>query len=62
MKFWNVTVFSSELNSDKSFLLQSPNYKKSKIKEILSSVHPEYSNFRIKVAKRPPGIRLWGEE
>jgi hypothetical protein len=62
MKFWNVTVFSSKLNCDITFLLQGPKYKKAKIVSILSEVHPEYSKFRVKTIKRPPGIKAWGEE
>ncbi|MBK25076.1 MAG: hypothetical protein CME70_19415 [Halobacteriovorax sp.] len=62
MKFWNMTVFNADKDVDVSFILQAPPYKKSKIIDIISGVHPEYSNFRLESIEKPAHIKEWAKE
>ena len=61
MRFWRVTVFNKEKNLEESFLVQAP-YEGPKIIEILTEVHPEYENIRVKKTKKPPGMKVWDDQ
>ena len=42
-------------------MVQAP-YEGPKIIEILTEVHPEYENIRIKKTKKPPGMKVWDDQ
>jgi hypothetical protein len=62
MNFWSVTAKSKDGEEVSSFIIKSP-FIKNRTKEVLLSVHPEYSKLLFRKIKRPEWCRLWeGEE
>ena len=58
MKFWTVTAHIAGIDIPKVFLVQSP-YEKSRTKEILLQVHPEYKRLTLKKTKKPDWVKEW---
>ena len=48
---WEVTVFNTRDKIEQAFLIEALDYKKERLIEILSEVHPEYDNIRLNKVK-----------
>jgi len=60
MNFWKVSILRKDETAD-SFIIKSP-YTKSRSKEILLSVHPEYKKMSFKKISRPSWCKPWEDE
>ena len=60
MNFWKVSILRKDETTD-SFIIKSP-YTKSRSKEILLSVHPEYKKMSFKKISRPSWCKPWEDE
>ena len=58
MNFWKVTIHNRMKKKEELFLVES-DCESSRIWQILSEVHPEWENIRIKCSKKPKGIKGW---
>jgi len=44
---WEVIVFNTKDKTEQTFLIEALDYKKERLIEILSEIHPEYDNIRL---------------
>ncbi len=44
---WKVMVLDTGENTEKNFLIEALDYKKERLIEILSEIHPEYDNISL---------------
>tara|TARA_Y100000310_G_C20126821_1_gene554021 strand:- start:329 stop:514 length:186 start_codon:yes stop_codon:yes gene_type:complete len=44
---WEVIVFNTKDKAEQTFLIEALDYKKERLIEILSEIHPEYDNIRL---------------
>ena len=60
MKFWKVEVYNRFRMEEESFIVEYWD-EAHKVAEILSEVHPEYENIRVKKTNKPKGVKGWGK-
>ena len=44
---WKLVVFDTSDNTEKSFLLEAPDYEKERLVELLAEIHPEYEVIKL---------------